>query len=264
MAMRNDGTKPSSLAAAWGMQLKLYREAAGLTQEQLAARVGYSRSTIANLEAGNFAPGTDVAAALDPAVGADGRLVRLRDDLIAIEVVGPWYRDWLQIQEHATALRGSAVVLVPGLLQTPAYARAVFEGNEDAVAARLAEQAILTKEDPPTIRFVLDQQLLERPIGGAEVMAEQLAHLEDMVTSGRANILICPSGAVPGASSSFVLATVDGTSLGYLEAATKGFVLSKREDVLALEAWYEKVLTEALPTSASLETLRRMKDTWKT
>lgn len=264
MAMRNDGSKPSSLATAWGMQLKLYRDEAGLTQDQLAERVGYSRSTIANLEAGNFQPSTEVAAALDPAVQASGRLLRLRTDLVGIEVVGPWYRDWLEIARQATALRGSAVVLVPGLLQTPAYARAVFEGNEDAVNARLDEQAILTKEDPPTLRYVLDHHVLERPIGGSEVMAEQLAHLEEMVTSGRAHIVICPSGAFPGASSFFALATVDGESLGYLEGETQGFVLTKRHDVLALETWYEKILTEALPSSASLDTLRRMKDQWKT
>jgi transcriptional regulator with XRE-family HTH domain len=264
MATRDGGRKPSSLTAAWGKQLKLYRETAGLTQEQLAQLTGYSRSTIANLEAGTFPPGSDVATALDSAVVAGGRLVELRRDLVGIEVVGPWYRDWLTIQRQASGLRGNAVVLVPALLQTPAYARAVFEGDEDAVAARLDQQAILTKDNPPTLRYVLDQHVLERPIGGAEVMAEQLSSLEETVTTGRAYIQICPSGSVPSVSSLFELATVDGESLGYLEAETQGFVVTKRHDVLGMETVYEKLLAEALPSSASLETLQRMKDKWNT
>jgi hypothetical protein len=149
-------------------------------------------------------------------------------------------------------------------LQTQAYARTVLEGDDDAVAARLDRQGVFDKDSPPTVRYVLDQHVLERPIGGPEVMAEQLAHLEEMVTTGRVHIQICPSGVVPSVSSYFDLATVDGISLGYLEAETQGRIVTKREDVLPLEAVYEKLLAEALPSSASLETLRRTKEQWKT
>lgn len=264
MATRNQDGRPPSLAGAWGRQLKLYREAAGLTQEQLAERIGYSRSTIANLEAGTFPPGTDVATALDAALDAGGRLVELRKDLVGIEIFGPWHRDWLEIERQATALRGSAVVLLPGLLQTPAYARVVLEGDEDRIASRLDRQtAIFDKDNPPTLRYVLDEHVLGRPIGGPEVMAEQMEHLEELVARGRAHVQVCPAGAVPSVLGAFDLATMDGESLGYLEAETQGTVLTKRHDVLALETIYEKILAEALPSTASLENIRRMKDQWK-
>lgn len=253
----------SSFGLAWGKQLKLFREAAGLTQEALAARVGYSRSTIASLETGTYQPSEEVAEACDKGADAKGHLIQLRLDHVAIEVVEPWFRDWLAIEREAKSIRGCAFVLVPGLLQTPAYARAVLEGDEDAVAARMARKEIFDKEKPPSIRYILDQQVLERPVGGPEVMAEQLAHLEEVVTTRRVHIQICPSGAVPSAYSSFVLATVEGATLGYLEAEIRGFVLTKREDVLDLEAVYDKLLAESLPSADSLDLIRRVKEQWK-
>ncbi|GAB3401828.1 helix-turn-helix domain-containing protein [Flindersiella endophytica] len=255
---------PSSFALAWGRQLKLHREAAGLTQEALGEKVGYSRSTIASLETGSFQPGEEIAEACDRGAEANGHLIQLRQDLVAIEIVEPWFQDWLGIEREAKVIRGSAFVLVPGLLQTTGYARAVLEDDDDAVAARMARKAIFDREKPPTIRYILDQQALERPVGGPEVMAEQMAYLEELVTSRRVHIQICPSAAVPSANSSFVLATVEGTTLGYLEAETRGFVLSQREDVLDLEAVYEKLLAESLPSAASLDLIRRMKEQWTT
>jgi DNA-binding XRE family transcriptional regulator len=256
-------SKSSSLALAWGRQLKMHREAAGLTQESLAKKVNYARSTIAGLETGAFIASEEIAIILDEAVGANGLLVRLREDMVSIELISEWHRDLRQILQQATAIRGNTVVLVPGLLQTPAYARAVFEGNEDAVAARLEDQAVLRKDEPATLRFVLDQHVLERPIGGAEVMAEQVAYLEEAVTSGRAQISICHSGAVPSVIAPFFLANVDDQSIGYLEAETQGFVVTRRQDVLDLETVYERLLVEALPTKASLEALRKAKQRWE-
>jgi DNA-binding XRE family transcriptional regulator len=256
-------SKSSSLALAWGRQLKMHREAAGLTQEALAKKVGYSRSTIASLETGAFIASEEVAVAIDNAVGANGLLVGLRGDMVSIELISEWHRDLRQILQQATSIRGNTVVLVPGLLQTPAYARAVFEGNEDAVAARLEDQAALARDDPPTLRFVFDQHVLERPIGGAEVMAEQVTYLEEAIISGRAQISICPSGAVPSVIAPFFLANVDDQSIGYLEAETQGFVVTKRQDVLDLEAVYERLLVEAFPTKASLEAIRRAKQRWE-
>lgn len=254
--------KTSSFALAWGKQLKLFREAAGLTQEALGARIGYARSTIASLETGTFQPTEEIAEACDQGVDAKGHLIQLRLDHIAIEVVEPWFRDWMLLEREATVIRGCMFVLVPGLLQTPAYARVVFEGDEAAVTARMERKAIFDKADPPTVRYIFDQQILERPVGGPEVMAEQLAYLEELITSRRVSIQICPSAAVSGINASFELATVDGTTLGYLEAAVKGILLMKREDVLDLERWFEKFLAEALPSSASLDLIRRMKEQW--
>jgi DNA-binding XRE family transcriptional regulator len=254
----------SSFGLAWGRQLKLFREAAGLTQEALAARVGYSRSTVASLETGTYQPSEEVAEACDRGAEAKGHLIQLRLDHVAIEVVEPWFRDWIALEREAKLIRGCAFVHVPGLLQTPAYARVVYEGDEDAVAARMERKSVFDKEDRPTIRYILDQQVLERPVGGPEVMAEELAYIEELITTGKAHIQICPSAAVPAVSGSFALATVEGATLGYLEAAVRGFVLTKHEDVLALEMWYDKLLAESLPTSASLDLIRRTKEQWTT
>jgi DNA-binding XRE family transcriptional regulator len=256
-------TSKSSFAVAWGKQLKLFREAASMTQEGLADRIGYARSTIASLESGAFPPGVDICLACDNALDLKGHLIELRKDLIDVELFGPWYRDWVQIERAASVIRGVAVVLLPGLLQTRAYALAVLEGDEDAITSRMDRQAIFDKENPPTVRYVLDQQIFERPTGGAEVMIEQIEHLEELMATGRVSIQISPAGSIPGLNSSFDLATVDGETLGYLDGTTKGTVLTQREDVLELEAVYDRILAEALPSAMSLEMLRKLKERWQ-
>ena len=255
-----DGRTPGQI---WGEMLKHYRDKAELSQDQLGDLLPYSSSHVASVETGRRSPSADFAARCDDALRTGESLSRLREMLLKQAAVPSWFRPWVEVEQEAITLRGFGALLIPGLFQTEQYARVVLEGDDEAVAARMERQAVLTKEDPPTVRYLLDEVALTRPIGSAEIMAGQLDHLEQLVHTERAHIQVSPSGSVPSVGGSFDLATVDGEALGYLEAETQGMVLTKREDVLDLEGVYEKILGEALPRTASLDSIRRLKEEWQ-
>jgi transcriptional regulator with XRE-family HTH domain len=107
------------------------------------------------------------------------------------DVIADWYRYYVGLEQGASKLRGFAALLIPGLLQTPAYARAVMTDtasgltSEDAAGrteVRLHRQDVLTREvEPLAVHYVLDEGVLRRIVGGHEAMGEQLAHLVELV-----------------------------------------------------------------------------------
>jgi transcriptional regulator with XRE-family HTH domain len=172
-----------------GAELRRARVAAGYSsQEALAARLGYDRSVIAKAETGERPPSPEVADALEAELfpaGPSGFVGRLA--ALARRAGGPvpsWFESWLEAERDAHMLRLWSPVLVPGLLQTAGYARALFLAtglDEDAalehVAVRLDRQAILERPRPPHVVAVLDQSVLDRLIGSPQVMADQLMHI---------------------------------------------------------------------------------------
>ena len=133
-------------------------------------------------------------------------------DLLEGESLPGWMRDWLDEERRASALRAFELSVIPGLLQTPDYARTVLDGDEAAVTARLERQAILNGENPPTLRCVLDETVLTRGFGDAKVMRDQLEHLVNSV-SPRLAVQIVPSGVrYEGLAGAFTIATVDGST----------------------------------------------------
>lgn len=138
-------------------ELRAQREAAGLTQEQLAKLMGYSTSVVAKLETCRTVPSRQHAGQADQALQTPGTFLRLRKAM-GNGAYEPWVRAFLEMEERATVLRNWEPVVVPGLLQTEAYARAIIRacrpGDNDAeieqlVAARMARQEIWDRETPP-------------------------------------------------------------------------------------------------------------------
>lgn len=255
----SDGaTSPSMI----GNELRHRREAAGLSQDDLAQRIQFSRSHVQAVEKGRRAMTKDMAAALDAFFDTDGLFTRLRRD--AAKQTAPWpsFRPWSHIEQDATRLRGYELAMMPGLFQTRGYAAVQLRDDEDAIAARLERQELFARDNPPTVRYLLDEWVLRRPVGGAAVMAEQLERLLEIVDERLATIQIVPSEAIPFYSGSFVLATADDETLGYEETTTQGVVVTRRQEVLGLEQAYDTLAAEALPASTSVETIRRIKEQW--
>ena len=163
MARRDPETNP---AAFLGGELRRARVAAGFSsQDALAAKLGFDRTVVAKAETGERPPTDEVLAAWCQACRLDddlfGRLVRL-----ARRADGPvptWFEDWLRAEGEAQSLRIWSPTLIPGLLQTAEYARALFLAasammrRRALVAARLERQAILDRADPPDLVVVLDE-----------------------------------------------------------------------------------------------------------
>ncbi len=153
--------------AIWGRELRFYRERAGLTQTELAQRIKYSDSLISSIETGQAPATEDFAKAADRELDTDGALSRLLDWRKAAPPYPSWFVDWIPAEEKAVLLRSFEVALIPGLLQTSDYARALLYGVEKDVEARIARQAILARKDAPPVRLfcVLDEAALHRDVG---------------------------------------------------------------------------------------------------
>ncbi|WP_228637933.1 helix-turn-helix transcriptional regulator [Microtetraspora sp. AC03309] len=244
--------------AIWGRELRHYRQEAGLTQAQLAERIHFSESLISGVETGQIPASQEFSQCCDHALGTGGALHRLLDWRRG-QVFPSWFGKWRDKERMATTLRTYEPLLIPGLLQTEAYARVLLRGDEAAVAGRLNRQLILTREEPapPTFRCVIDEGVLHRPIGGPEVMREQLGHLVGMI-GPRLSVQVVPHGMHSGLLGAFVLATLDGGSaVLYAETAVRGITTSDQEDVSAAVERFEAIRTEALPLGMSIELIKR-------
>ncbi|MEZ0076479.1 DNA-binding XRE family transcriptional regulator [Planotetraspora sp. GP83] len=244
--------------AIWGRELRHYRQEAKLTQAQLAQKVHFSESLISGIETGQLPASPEFAQSCDDALTTGGALHRLLDWRKG-QVFPSWFGKWRDKEQVATTLRTYEPLVIPGLLQTKAYARVLLRGNEAAVTARLDRQLILTREDPqpPTFRCVIDEAVLYRPMGGPEVMRGQLHHLISMAGS-RLSVQIVPQGMHSGLLGGFVIATLDGGSdVLYAETAVRGITTSDAEDVTAAIERFESIRTEALPLNMSLDLIKR-------
>lgn len=273
---RDDG--PANGLEALALELKAQRELAGLTQEQLAKLMGYSASVIAKLETCRTIPSPQHADRADDALGTPGTFRRLRQAMIngAYE---PWVRAFLDMEERATVLRNWESVVVPGLLQTEAYARGVLRGArpadsdaaiEQLVAARISRQAIWEREDPepPILSAILGEAVLRQRVGDALVMREQLGRLVEAAENPRITIQVMPftAAAHPGLLGPFVVASFEnGPDAAYLDSVLDGQVSERRKQVAQARLLYDTMAREALSPGASTEKIMKVaEETWRT
>ncbi len=182
MTLRNSD-RSGTPAGVFGAELRHYRTQAGLAQTELAARTHVSHDVISKIETGDRPPAEDFPPRLDavPELDTRGELTRIWENLrkgLRHRAYPGWFERWKDIEAEATALRWYESNLIPGLLQTEGYARAILAARPDsadedldgAVSARMSRQAILDDEAAPHLWIVLDEGVLHRRIGGNRVM----------------------------------------------------------------------------------------------
>ncbi|WOT35089.1 helix-turn-helix domain-containing protein [Streptomyces coeruleorubidus] len=186
MSRRNGGAESgASTAAVFGEVLRHFREAALLTQEGLARQIPCDRSHVARVEAGTRVPQEGFAKKCDELLGTGGVLLRLwgRIDWYPQVEHPDWFRRRAEMDEVAVALREYQERVIPGLLQTPEYARALFrrvasgDDVEERAHARLSRQRRFLAEGGPLYIAVLDESCLRNVVGSPETMRDQCAHL---------------------------------------------------------------------------------------
>lgn len=244
--------------AIWGRELRHHRKTAGLTQGQLAERIHFSESLISGVETGQLPASPEFAETCDEVLQTGGALHRLLDWRKGLQIPS-WFGKWRDKEREATALRAYEPLVFPGLLQTEGYARILLRGNEAAVEARLDRQIILVRDDPrpPSLRCVIDEAVLYRPIGGPGVMREQLEHLMSVITP-RLSVQIVPHGMHSGLMGGFAIATLArGGDVLYAETAVRGLTTSDQEDIAAAVERFEAIRSEALPISMSIDLIQR-------
>ncbi|MFG2721385.1 Scr1 family TA system antitoxin-like transcriptional regulator [Streptomyces sp. NPDC048416] len=255
---------PSSSPRAFlGAELRHARERAGLTQDELGRPLFVSGSFIGQLESGTRRMHLEYARQFDEILGTDGFFTR--NCLAAAKSKYPdHFAEAAEAEAVATAIREYAPLLIPGLLQTEAYARAMFRAGhltapdeliDDLVAARLARAELLADATQPLLWVVLDEAVLRRKVGGAAVMAEALAHVASLGLRHRIIVQVLPfaAGAHMALEGSLkLMAFADAPPLAYLQGLGTGRLQDDPAAVLHYELTYDLIGASALSPQQSL------------
>ncbi|MER6139146.1 helix-turn-helix transcriptional regulator [Streptomyces sparsogenes] len=256
------------MAALFGSRVRRLRMAAGLTQAELGAKTHVVSTRITQIERASGAkPTLELAQALDAVLGADNLLVDMWP-YVYREAFPDWSRAFMAYAARAVSISEYAAQVVPGLLQTEDYARAVLsvglslkseEQLEERIAARLARQERLASRDRPELWAVLDEAVLRRPVGGEAVMRAQLAQLLEAATERRITVQVLPfdQGEHDVMGGSLTLLTLpDGSEVAYTEGAHFGQLIEEPSDVRRLTVTYDRLRAAALPPLMSLDMIR--------
>jgi hypothetical protein len=179
------------------------------------------------------------------------------------DVLPSWFRIAVGLEESAILIRAYEPQVVPGLLQTEGYIRAITAASfpaapddftERTVALRLARQHLLHRPDPPGYWIVLDETVLRRPIGGHKVIRAQLAHLIAAAGQPKVTIQVIPFAAgwhpaLYGMFNIFRFPAAQLPDIVYTEALTGAYYLNKPEE----SAWYTEALDRMCAQAASPE-----------
>jgi transcriptional regulator with XRE-family HTH domain len=271
MAPRRDPDR--SALALFAEELRAARDQAGMSRDDLASKINYSASLIGMIEGLRRVPQADFARQCDTAFGTPGTFARLQQRLRNLPFPAS-FRPFAAYEEIATSLRTFEHTLVPGLLQTAGYARAVLATRpntakdevDDLVAARLARQAILERDDPPLLWAVIDEAVLHRPVGDSKVMHDQLKHLVDMSARPNITVEVIPysAGGHIGLLGAFVIADFeDAPCIVYLETAADGQTVEDAQTVAAVVLRFDTLRSETLPRGASRDLILKVaEETW--
>ncbi|WP_228329333.1 helix-turn-helix domain-containing protein [Streptomyces fungicidicus] len=256
-----------SRQAAWeffGAELKRRREDAGFTQVELGTRVFVSGGYIGQFEQAIRKPQLDVAQRIDSALQTDGIFERLCKKLIDDRRYADHFAQAAELEALATNISEFAPTLVPGLLQTPAYARAVTlamnplapdEFIEEKVSGRVERARILKDATRPVYWVILHESVLRVPVGGPAVMAEQLEHVATLARLRTVIMQVLPyaAGAYALMNGMTVLMEFeDAPPTAYTEAVYSGNLLDDPAVVKRTHSAYDLLRAAALSPEASL------------
>ncbi|GGV88265.1 helix-turn-helix domain-containing protein [Streptomyces massasporeus] len=265
-----------------GAELRALRTSAGLTSGEAARLVGWHQSKVSRIETGTSGvKPADVRLLLDAYGVTDSQLRELLMMLAGSDenggrhhwwhayrgVLPPTYRDFISLESQAGAMRTLETSVVPGLLQTPEYARAVtraaVEGlPEDRLATlvevRLARQDVLRADPPLQLSAVLDEAVLRREVGGPGVMARQLERLVEAARLPQVRLQVLPftAGAHIGVTGPFVIFSFSSTSdldVVVLDHLTSSLYLERKEDLQAYTEAFNALQIHALSPEDSLD-----------
>ncbi len=216
-------------------------------------------------------PGEQHHAKLRDVLGLPELFTRVVNELVTNEVAPEWFGKWSQVERQSTSLWSFQPCLVPGLLQTPDYARAVLEAAnldidlDEAQATRLERQAILRKEDPPLFVVLLAEGGLRHRVSDDKVMHDQLVHLAEMAE--RENVVIQVvldrSKACAGFIGGFVIASFDGQEIAYVDNQLDGDTIEASAGVARLCRFFDIFRADALNQQESIDLIRRAAEEWK-
>lgn len=267
----------SSPLAFFASELKRLRGDAGVTQEQLAAAVTYSPSTIAAIETRRMIPSADLAERGDKFFKTDQYLARLQE-LVEETSVLPWFRDLPKMEQTANDIRVYEPYLIPALLQTEEYMRGVARAErpkladtdiDKAVALRITRQEVLDCEERPPVNYeitprlwaIMDECVLHRVVGSQQVMKEQYERLIALAVRPNTTIQVISNsqGATSALGRAFeIIVSANHDSLVYLEDIGSARYVRKTDEAARYLQVFDHLRASALDEGRTLQLIREI------
>jgi transcriptional regulator with XRE-family HTH domain len=263
-----------------GRILRELREEAGLSLEVAAPALDWSSSKLSRIENGRQGVDVHGVRTMMDIYGVGGpQWDELLDLTRSVSEKGWWRafglddKGYVPLEAEATLVREATAAYVPGLLQTEAYARAVFtigiqprsEADLDNLTAvrRIRQDRLNSADDPLELVAVVDEAVLRRRVGGQAVMRAQLAHLVEAAATDRVTLHVMPlsAGAYPGLSAPFTLLTFGGIDFGdmlYVEHPAGAVHISKADEVAVARLKFDRLRSLALAPDDSVALIRRV------
>ncbi|MER7997847.1 helix-turn-helix transcriptional regulator [Streptomyces sp. NPDC095613] len=274
MVNRKELNPERSPQAAYGARLRSSREQRGWKQEDLAARMEYSSTHISSVETGRKMPTLRFARSADLALDTGGMFERKYRE-IRHGALLEGFSEYVGYESRATEVRLYEIGIIPGLLQTPDYARvladsAVRRGTitpeqaEERISFLAERQAALMRPRPrsPMVFVTMDESCVRRPVGGSTVMDAQLARLVEFAALPNTVLQIAPFEI--GERRTFdlpvnLLTLPDRSVLCYAESQTQGHLDRESTSVMPVLTAYHQLQAEALSQAASVAVIEQVR-----
>jgi transcriptional regulator with XRE-family HTH domain len=275
---------PTVLRMLLGTQLRRLREESGITPERAGYEIRASRSKISRLEHGRVSFKLRDVSDLLTLYGVTSE--QTRAGLLSLakqanaqgwwakysDILPDWFEAYLGLEAAASLIRTFELQFVPGLFQTQGYARAVTvlghkaapaEEIDRRVSLRMKRQDMLYSPDAPRVWSVMDEAALRRPVGGAQVMREQLNRLIEVAALPRVTVQVVPfrRGGHAGAGGSFTVLRfrqADLPDIAYIEQLTSALYLERRSDVDHYMEVMNRLSAEALTPAGTTRFLKEI------
>ncbi|MEU7562901.1 helix-turn-helix domain-containing protein [Streptomyces eurythermus] len=263
---------PSDSLRTFGAVVQALREHAGLSREEFARLVQFSKHTVESVELGRRMPDESFVERAEEASGNTGALRRAAKYLTRGEAgLAAWFRRWARLEKIAVSLSTYECRLVPGLLQSEGYARAVFEGTvpvapddqlEDFMTTRMERQRMLLERPTTPFHFIVEEHVFRRKFGETEQMRELLDHVLELCTPRNVTLQIVPLEAELHACLDGpvrLLETPKGQRFAYSEGQQNGRLISDAKEVRLLYQRYDTLRSQALNPTLSRGLLEQLR-----
>ncbi|MDX3456376.1 helix-turn-helix transcriptional regulator [Streptomyces sp. ME02-8801-2C] len=281
---RSGGSAPTVLRMVLGKRLRHLRERAGVSFEDAARAIEVTPLTVRRMEKAEVGLRIPYVKEL---LRTYGVLAKEIDDFLHLareanqpgwwytyrDVLPDWFSAYVSLESEATVIRLYEPHYVPGLLQTDDYAAALLRigfpnaSDEDIrrrVALRLKRQDLLDKPEAPAVWAVLDETVLRRPVGGAEVMRAQIDHLSEVLEYPKVRIQIMrfTAGPHPGAFGPFHYFRFGFSELPdvvYTESLAGAQYFDQPADVVTYLEVLDRMSVQAEPVARTREILAALR-----
>ncbi|MEU9322822.1 helix-turn-helix transcriptional regulator [Streptomyces canus] len=263
---------PSDSLRTFGAVVQALREHAGLSRVDFGARVRFSKHTVESVELGRRMPDESFVERAEEALGNTGALRKAAGHLTRGEAgLAAWFRRWARLEKVAVSLCTYECRLVPGLLQSEGYARAVFEGTipvvtdeelETPLAVRMERQRMLYERPTVPFSFIVEEHVFRRRFGDVEQMRAMFDQVLEhsaprnvtlQIVPLEAGLHACLDGPVQ------LLETPERRRLAYSEGQQNGRLIADPKEVSLLYQRYDKLRSQALNPDDSRGLLERLR-----